>query len=70
MFEASEEEGWFRDWSFMRRTGVLPKDGGLHDQDPRFVEACEVIEAEVQKLGEADSGGNRNQSNAQRKGPR
>jgi hypothetical protein len=34
----------------------LPRAGGVDDQDPRFIEACDVIEAEVAKMREVTSG--------------
>ena len=39
-----------REWSWLKRHGVLPVAGGMLDQDPRFVAACETIDAEMERL--------------------
>jgi hypothetical protein len=50
--DARKEHELFRQWSWLRRHGVMPRIGGLDDQDPLFVEAVDVIEDELSKIKE------------------
>ena len=34
------------DWRFMKSHGIPPAAGGRLDQDPRFLDACQIIDDE------------------------
>lgn len=38
------------DWGFFRKHGVLPHEGGRLAQSPRFLEAGEIIDVEMERL--------------------
>lgn len=50
--EAAPEADLFADVVTFRRFGALPKSGGMHDQDPQFLEALNYLAAEEQQLAE------------------
>ena len=50
IFEAREASGFLNDWGWLEKYQVLPKAGGLLDQDPRWVEAIDLIVAERQRV--------------------
>ena len=38
-----------RDWGWIEKRGIMAKPGGLHDQCPRWLEAIELIDNEIEK---------------------
>ena len=50
LFQAVKEARWVADWSWLEKHKVMPRDGGLLDQCPKWVEAIELVTHEVQKL--------------------
>ncbi len=42
------------DWNWLKRHGVMPSPGGKLDQDPLFLEASDLIDAELAALKEAN----------------
>lgn len=48
----------YRDWTFFKHSGVMPDAGGRHDQSALFIDAVDVIEAEIFEIKkEAESDG-------------
>jgi hypothetical protein len=54
--EAQLERQWFDDFLFFRRYGIMPRGGGMHDQDPRWLQAVQLIELELSARDGKDSG--------------
>lgn len=48
--ELAREVAWFSEWSWFKRYGQAPFHGGRDDQAPLFIDACDVIEAEIETL--------------------
>ena len=57
MFEAVGASQLVGDWSWLEKYHVLPEEGGLLDQSPRWVEAMQLIGGEVARLKEAKVNG-------------
>ena len=52
MFKAVRASRWVADWSWLEKHKVMPREGGLLDQCPKWVEAIELVTHEVRKLEE------------------
>ena len=60
-----------RDRAWLEKSGELPKAGGLLAQDPKWVEAVELVDHEVELLKKAASDGAKLSNNQDRsRGPR
>lgn len=54
--DAKREADTIGDVLAFQKWRLLPKAGGLHDQDPRFLEALDVVESETARIEEAKRG--------------
>jgi hypothetical protein len=51
--DAREQYQLWRDYLVLRSHGIWPEQGGLLDQDPRFVSAVSTIDATLHDMREA-----------------
>ena len=47
---------WIDDYYWMKKNGVLPRQGGKLDQDPKWIEAVAIIDNELETLKRASNG--------------
>lgn len=51
--EGKEAYNWIEDYYWLKQKNILPKEGGKLNQDPRYIEAVTIIEAEQKTIEEA-----------------
>lgn len=56
MFEAQAASRVISDWGWLQKYNILPKAGGLLEQDPKWVEAIELIGGEMARMEKAQNG--------------
>jgi hypothetical protein len=45
--DGAAAEALMRQWFWLKQYGVLPHGTGMDEQDPRFIEAVNLIESEI-----------------------
>jgi hypothetical protein len=48
--EAQDQIGILNDWHWLKSHNIPPYSGGRYEQNPLFVESCDIIDGEVSVL--------------------